>query len=207
MKAVQRRSPAAALASVRRAEPVIIQGKDLEVGFIDKLVATERSPLLVPKRRANIVSQHFERWTRPKPVVGLLESTRGQARLYVGDDTIFVTSSGLRTPLHSDETHGLLVHVRGRKSVVFTSDDALPDRRKSGTHADLYTVGMTADLTPGDILFVPKRQLHDVESKDATVSLSLRACFDDDLARIATFLSCRDEAARILSILAAEKAH
>lgn len=189
---------------MRRAEPVVIENYDVEVKFVEELVASERSPVLRPKRRANIVSQHHERWSRPVKVAGILESVRGQARMYIGDDTVFVTSSGLRTPLHSDETHGLLVHLRGRKHVVFTDD--MGNRRRSGAQADLF-VGMHAELTPGDILFIPKRRLHDVESEDATVSLSMRAVFNDDLARIAKFLSCRDEAARILSILAAEEAH
>lgn len=185
----------------------------VSVGAIrNSVVKSGRGVILRPKRRSNIVSGQFERWSRKAvPASALLGGgVIGQARLDVDvgmarlpdglrlleqESCIFVTSKGLRTPLHSDPSDGMLVHVAGRKRFVFVhpsdSDadpkllqDLLSLRRKSGSVDHLYSVDppealrnmrcFVGDLRPGDVVFVPRRWLHDFESMDATISLAFR---------------------------------
>lgn len=171
--------------------------------------------VLRPRRGANIVSAEYEKWSRRRvAAAALLEGrVRGQARLDLPLDAIemprglrvaedasavFVTSRGLRTPLHSDPHDGLLAHIVGRKRFVFihpSDSDVDPERlrrllglrRASGTVTDLYHTNHHADLAamrcfvgdlePGDLLYVPRRWLHDFESIDASISLAIR--FDE----------------------------
>ena len=62
-------------------------------------------------------------------------------------------------------------------------DELLEYRWKNGSLEDLYNNGdgligqvekYMVDLIPGDLLYIPKRWLHDIESKDETVSLAIR---------------------------------
>ncbi|GBG24085.1 Glutathione S-transferase DHAR2 [Hondaea fermentalgiana] len=94
---------------------------------------------------------------------------------------VWVTSPGLRTSLHSDEDDGFLFHLAGRKRVVLvppSSSDSDPRRLealmryrwRSGSHDELYNANMRprvdrihVELSPGDILYIPKRWLHDIE--------------------------------------------
>lgn len=170
--------------------------------------------VLRPKTtRDNIVSAEFEKWSRQgvKASALLADEIRGQARLDIrphaghfdmpeglrwwdSESAIFVTSSGLRTPLHSDPYDGILAHVSGRKRFVFVhpedSDRNLAKlkrllglRRTSGSIPDIYEERNTllrsmrcfqGDLEPGDALFIPSRWLHDFESLDPTISLAVR---------------------------------
>jgi len=182
------------------------------------------TPILKPLRGENTVSYARNKWTtrfqEPRQLLigrGAEGSVRGQARLdlepcfqpeqmppqllgghelNVSDSAIFVTSEGLRTGLHSDERHGMLVHMSGRKNFVLIppeDSDADPRtlrkllqlRRTSGKHDRLYGEQsrnlalrkvrlLHGTLETGDALFIPQRWLHDIESVDSTISISLR---------------------------------
>lgn len=182
------------------------------------------TPVLVPRRSENTVSFARNKWTRRLHTPAkLLRShgvrlLKGQARLDLSpsfeaetmmprtllgghkvnakDSAIFVTSKGLRTPLHSDERHAVLLHVAGEKNfVVVPSADSDVDphllrtlltlRDTPGLHADLYgdeppnhaarqVRRFQGSLAPGDALFLPQRWLHDIESLTPTISISLR---------------------------------
>ena len=174
------------------------------------------APWLVPARGENIVSGERNKW-RPRRrsyAKQLLLDARGQARLDVsvealrvvegafgvrcdGDaSAIFVTSPGLRTPLHSDPEASILVHVQGKKRVLAippSQSDACPKRLAAllklrttpGAQRRLYlgddapaALGavdlISVELDEGDALFLPARWLHDVESATGTVSLAAR---------------------------------
>lgn len=181
--------------------------------------------ILVPHRGENIVSYARNVWTRrphrPARLLGgeaVATTMRGQARLDLRpcfdaqqlvpqglfgahrlnetDSAIFVTAGGMRTPLHSDERHGMLLHVAGRKTfVLIPNADSDADaatlkrlllmRDAVGDHAEHYpeTPANTAlrkvrrlqgSLDIGDALFIPQRWLHDIESTTPTISVSLR---------------------------------
>lgn len=175
------------------------------------------TPLLVPDEGSNTVSYATNAWTEAlHPPADLWQAgALGQARLDLEPcfprtlvpanllggyalnrdaSCIFVTGAHMRTPLHSDERHGFLLHVSGEKNfVLFDSahSDADPKvlrrllalRYETGLHADVYPGGNPAlqrvprfqgALEPGDALFVPQRWLHDIESLTPTVSVSLR---------------------------------
>jgi len=97
---------------------------------------------------------------------------------------LLVTAGGLRTPMHSDEQDSFLFHLSGaKKAVVVEPSDGdkalLRFRRISGTHGELFGAEMNGAfhrfcLDEGDLLFIPKRWLHDVESATLTASLSIR---------------------------------
>lgn len=106
----------------------------------------------------------------------------------------FATSKGLRTPMHSDAEDGLLLHVAGSKRVLIAGpaganvETALRLGRRNGTHLDVFGAVPDAaaklgaapadvasvELHPGDALYIPRRWLHDVESRTATLSIALR---------------------------------
>lgn len=205
-------------AARRWQEPVLVEDGATEllgvsVGTIySSVVKSGRGVILRPRRCSNIVSAQFERWSRKAVAASALlgGGVTGQARLDVDvgmarlpddlrllehESCIFVTSKGLRTPLHSDPSDGMLVHVAGRKRFVFvhpSDSDADPRllrnllrlRRKSGSVDHIYCVNppeelrnmryFVGDLRPGDAVFVPRRWLHDFESMDATISLAFR---------------------------------
>ena len=182
-----------------------------------KCVASSRgAPWLVPARGENIVSGERNKW-RPRRrsyAKQLLLDARGQARLDVpvaalrvvegafgvrcdGDaSAVFVTSQGLRTPLHSDPEASILIHVHGKKRVLAippSQSDACPKRLAEllklrttpGAQRRLYlgddassALGavdlISVELDEGDALFLPARWLHDVESATGTVSLAAR---------------------------------
>ena len=174
------------------------------------------APWLVPARGENIVSGERNKW-RPRRrsfTKQLLLDARGQARLDVpvaalrvvegafgvrcdvDASAVFVTSQGLRTPLHSDPEASILIHVSGRKRVLAippSQSDACPKRLAEllklrttpGSHHQLYlgddassALGavdlISVELDAGDALFLPARWLHDVESATGTVSLAAR---------------------------------
>jgi hypothetical protein len=113
---------------------------------------------------------------------------------------VFVTAGSLRTPLHSDERHGMLLHIYGRKSYFVIPAEAsdtdplvlkhlLRLRDACGTHQDLYAEDRPAvtavrkiagdrcyrgRIPIGSALFLPQRNLHDIESATPTISISLR---------------------------------
>ena len=93
----------------------------------------------------------------------------------------FVMSARLRTPMHSDADDGLLVHCRGEKRFVLAPPTAFEvlERysRTSGAHDDVFRGAdglVSGELRPGDALYLPRRWLHDVESRTATLSVALR---------------------------------
>ncbi|KAJ1447274.1 hypothetical protein M885DRAFT_543358 [Pelagophyceae sp. CCMP2097] len=177
--------------------------------------------LLVPRPGEDIVSYSRNAWTRAAHAPARLRGAgplRGQARLDLApcfdvsrhvptgllgghalnaaDSCIFVTSAKMRTPLHSDERHGMLLHVAGDKNFV-TIPAADSDKRaetlkkllrlrdKCGDHATIYPTDppdaalrgmrrLQGALEAGDALFIPQRWLHDIESRTPTISVSLR---------------------------------
>ena len=171
---------------------------------------------MVPARGENIVSGERNKW-RPRRrsyAEQLLLDARGQARLDVSIEAlrvvegafgvrcdvdasaVFVTSQGLRTPLHSDPEASILIHVSGKKRVLAippSQSDACPKRLAEllrlrttpGPQRRLYlgddapaALGavdlISVELDEGDALFLPARWLHDVESATGTVSLAAR---------------------------------
>ncbi len=120
----------------------------------------------------------------------------GGHSLNSSDSAIFVTSSGLRTGLHSDERHGMLLHISGEKNFVLippedsdvdqdTLRELLTLRGMSGDHRSIYcdqssnqslpkVRRIQGSLRTGDALFIPQRWLHDIESSTPTISISLR---------------------------------
>ena len=182
----------------------------------DHVSKARGAPWLVPARGENIVSGERNKW-RPRRrsyAKQLLLDARGQARLDVpvaalrvvegafgvrcdvDASAVFVTSQGLRTPLHSDPEASILIHVSGRKRVLAippSQSDACPKRLAEllklrttpGSHHQLYlgddassALGavdlISVELDAGDALFLPARWLHDVESATGTVSLAAR---------------------------------
>mmetsp|Transcript_14484 Transcript_14484/g.16429 ORF Transcript_14484/g.16429 Transcript_14484/m.16429 type:complete len:252 (+) Transcript_14484:429-1184(+) len=131
-------------------------------------------------------------WREHESLPNILQSRRSQ--ILYQNSLLFLTSPGLRTPLHSDEDNGLLMHLSGRKTVLLvspkTSDkheiigDLMKYRHMDGRIKDLYEyskdelIGQVHKaifkLNPGDILFIPKRWLHDIESETTTASLAVR---------------------------------
>ena len=225
---------AAGAAGVRRVvgagRPAILRGLvdgEAVASILRCVAAAGRAPALAPRRGENTVSGERNRWDESPPfeAAALLLGggrARGQARLDVPagivgaveararvavdgrESAVFVTSAGLRTPLHSDPSHSLLVHASGSKRFVLVApeqsdadraalENLLSLRSTSGTLADLYYNGpapstgarhaaalaavdvVVGDLeAAGDALYIPKRWLHDVESASATVSLAAR---------------------------------
>mmetsp|Transcript_23459 Transcript_23459/g.28210 ORF Transcript_23459/g.28210 Transcript_23459/m.28210 type:complete len:230 (+) Transcript_23459:81-770(+) len=172
-------------------------------------VWNSKGRFLQPSLGQNIVSAQMNAWSDEFiPIASLQSELYGQARLDIEpfihiknelpicfeDSAVFVTSQHLRTPLHSDERHALLLHVAGRKRVVIIdpeTSDRFPSRLRmllrlrsiSGTQDDLYQADnyllrdmrfYSFDLHPGDVLFLPKRWLHDIESLSNTISFALR---------------------------------
>lgn len=207
-------------AAVTEARGLLVRGV-LDADTCDAIAAAVRAdaptPLLVPDEGSNTVSYATNAWTDAlHPPADLWRAgALGQARLDLEPcfpstlvpasllggyklnrdaSCIFVTGAHMRTPLHSDERHGVLLHVAGAKNfVLFDSahSDADPKvlrrllalRHETGLHADVYPGDNPAlqrvprfqgALAPGDALFVPQRWLHDIESLTPTVSVSLR---------------------------------
>ena len=105
----------------------------------------------------------------------------------LGDSLTFVNSPGIRTPMHTDARDGLLLHVSGEKRVVFAAPGGGRDevyrslRVTPGTQAELFPEDgdlaaslLAGDLFPGDLLLIPRRWWHDVESRTGTISVSVR---------------------------------
>jgi hypothetical protein len=158
--------------------------------------------------------QHHNNHHPPRAAAAVVETLLGGHDLNEEASMVFVTAAGLRTPLHSDERHGLLLHVHGVKNYFVIpaaiSDTHSPEslrqlltlRDTSGTHRDLYQsppreeeeedrppqpasvppAALTkiinrcyrGTLPPGSALFLPQRNLHDMESVSPTISISLR---------------------------------
>ncbi len=99
-------------------------------------------------------------------------------KIVENNSVVFITSKGLRTSLHSDVDHSMLLHVGGRKRVVVIHPDdsdrnekklkhLLTYRGKSGSIQSLYidsndmviksTPMMIDYIQPGDLLYIPKR--------------------------------------------------
>jgi len=118
-----------------------------------------------------------------------------------GESAVFVTSSWSRTALHQDDYDNVLLHLQGTKSVVLidpvwiaTHSDLLGSLfTQPGSHAALYhhhhhhpasasaeghrvqqLPRFEIELAPGDLLYIPRGWLHDVESRTPTVSAALR---------------------------------
>ena len=134
------------------------------------------------------------------PTTSLPKNLLGGYSLNSDASCIFVTGSEMRTPLHSDERHGFLLHIAGIKNfILFANEDSDADpsllrqlltiRDENGLHSDIYRRGSDGDfgipalrkvprfqgaLKPGDALFIPQRWLHDIESLTPTISVSLR---------------------------------
>ena len=189
---------------LRWREPVLVRGFwDNDLSAIAERVEQDVGVILRPRRNENIVSGLRNPWSKnPVAMRQVLRRQRfGQGRLDLYEDlnrenvnfeksAIFVTSSHLRTPLHSDPEDSILAHVAGVKRILVVhpgDSDPCPDRLqqllklryRSGTHDDLLPDladlrCFHVDLTPGDALFLPRRWLHDVESRTATISLALR---------------------------------
>jgi Cupin-like domain len=150
---------------------------------------------------------HNHHYHREDAVV--VETLLGGHDLNEDASMVFVTATGLRTPLHSDERHGMLLHIDGVKNffvipAAVSDNTHSPDmlrqlltlRDISGTHRDLYQPPDDEDrpppasvptaltnimdrcyrgtLLPGSALFLPQRNLHDIESVSPTISISLR---------------------------------
>ena len=188
---------------------------------VARAVAEDRpARFLKPFPGENIISYARNEWTEEsrRPAILLDDDAFGQTRidlepsfepsrvpmrrllggfrLNARASMIFVTSGGIRTPLHSDERHGVLLHIVGAKNfVIIPSRDSDADagtlrelltlRDASGCHAELYgeppcneslrkVRRLQGELKPGDALFIPQRWLHDIESTTPTISISLR---------------------------------
>ena len=204
-------------AAIAAKAPALFRGVfDDTTSILDHVSKARGAPWLVPARGENIVSGERNKW-RPRRrsyAKQLLLDARGQARLDVpldalrlvegafgvrcdGDaSAVFVTSQGLRTPLHSDPEASILIHVQGKKRVLAippSQSDACPKRLAEllklrttpGPQRRLYlgddassALGavdlISVELDEGDALFLPARWLHDVESATGTVSLAAR---------------------------------
>jgi ribosomal protein L16 Arg81 hydroxylase len=109
------------------------------------------------------------------------------------DSVIFITSNNLRTSLHSDTKNNLLIHLFGQKRFVIMDpkytdsnkeklSEIMKYRQKSGNIDELYLNNSFFDfpfyydvLNPNDLLYIPKRWLHDIQSfNGGTVSIAAR---------------------------------
>ena len=206
-------------AAIAAKAPALVRGaldNDFATSILDHVSKARGAPWLVPAPGENIVSGERNKW-RPRRrsfTKQLLLDARGQARLDVpvaalrvvegafgvrcdaDASAVFVTSQGLRTPLHSDPEASILIHVSGKKRVLAippAQSDACPKRLAEllrlrttpGAQRRLYlgddassALGavdlISAELDEGDALFLPARWLHDVESATGTVSLAAR---------------------------------
>lgn len=96
---------------------------------------------------------------------------------------VYLSAKGAYTPLHIDfwDTHAFLAQICGLKRatlfhpkyVDLLLSDATKDVRKM-LDADRYATveGWTADLGPGDLLIVPSRWLHFVETLEFSITYS-----------------------------------
>ena len=96
-------------------------------------------------------------------------------------------------PHQPDPDEGILAHLAGRKTALLIPpfdktksdlDELFKYRWKTGSLTDLYLHGdegfasnvtkYWVELEPGDLLYIPKSWLHDIESATETVSLVTR---------------------------------
>jgi Cupin-like domain len=102
---------------------------------------------------------------------------------------VWLASPGSRTPVHRDGGDGLLCQIAGRKRAHIFAPDAEEDvlraireiRAYPGLftefereHADATPPHFCVDLNPGQVLYIPKGWLHDIDSPDVSASLVLR---------------------------------
>ena len=209
--------------AIRSSSALLVKGvlDSVACARVARAVSEDRpARFLEPFPGENIISYARNKWTEEsrRPAVLLKDDAFGQTRidlkpsfepsrvpmrrllggfrLNARASMIFVTSGGMRTPLHSDERHGVLLHIHGAKNfVVIPAHDSDADagtlrelltlRDTSGCHAELYgeppcndslrkVRRLQGELDPGDALFIPQRWLHDIESATPTISVSLR---------------------------------
>jgi hypothetical protein len=97
---------------------------------------------------------------------------------------VYLSAKGAYTPLHMDfwDTHAFLAQISGlKRATLFHPDDAellLSDatrdvRTMLGDPRYTAVVGWTADLGPGDLLVVPSRWLHFVETLEFSITYSM----------------------------------
>ena len=134
------------------------------------------------------------RLPRCVPLPRLLREWPGVVVRPDGESAVFVTSPWGRTALHQDDYDNTLLHLHGAKSIVMIDPSWLQSHPRllgslfttPGSHASIYDasgVGLhdirgiprcEIDLEPGDVIYIPRGWLHDVESRSATVSVALR---------------------------------
>lgn len=96
---------------------------------------------------------------------------------------VYISAKGAYTPLHVDfwDTHAFLAQISGRKRAalfhpaharLLLSDETRDVRKMMRNDRYSDVDGWTADLGPGDLLVVPSRWLHFVETVDGSITYS-----------------------------------
>jgi hypothetical protein len=88
----------------------------------------------------------------------------------------FWSKGGMRAPVHFDDHDLLIVQLRGAKRwYISNKPSELPNAWKGIPADHLLDLGpsTTVDLTPGDVLYLPRGTLHTVDSDTASLHLAV----------------------------------
>jgi hypothetical protein len=87
----------------------------------------------------------------------------------------FWSRGGMRAPVHNDDHDLIVVQLRGDKRWYVSRKPSLLDNTWGGIPGDAPALGdyETIDLQPGDLLYLPRRTLHSVDSEAESLHLSI----------------------------------
>ena len=122
-----------------------------------------------------------------------MTSVLGDLQLSIESLSVWAGAPSTRTPLHRDDVDTLIMQIAGTKRCYLCTSqtiedavtaDRLPKSVLNGTTEDFCVHGSLDQvhgsgnnvvlLNPGDVLFLPKGLYHDIESVDASLSLTIR---------------------------------